>query len=97
MMYVGATQGDVQGHQEQSPLINSCPSLVSVAQGGSLQEVCKYGMIKDCGLLVNSSRGIIYASNGENFCKRCGRKRKELAEADENRIESVLINCFERQ
>jgi len=37
------------------------------AQGGSLEEVCKYGMTKDCGLLVNSSRGIIYASNGEDF------------------------------
>jgi len=36
------------------------------AQGGSL---CKYGMNKDCGLLVNSSRGIIYASNGENFAE----------------------------
>ncbi len=37
------------------------------AQGGSLQEVCKYGMNKNVGLLVNSSRGIIYASNGEDF------------------------------
>lgn len=37
------------------------------AQGGSLAEVCKYGMNKDCGLLVNSSRGIIYAGNDENF------------------------------
>jgi len=37
------------------------------AQGGSLSEVCKYGMNKDCGLLVNSSRGIIYASNDEKF------------------------------
>ncbi len=37
------------------------------AQGGSLSEVSKYGMNKDCGLLVNSSRGIIYAGNDENF------------------------------
>ena len=37
------------------------------AQGGSLSEVCKYGMNKDCGLLVNSSRGIIYAGNDEGF------------------------------
>jgi orotidine-5'-phosphate decarboxylase len=37
------------------------------AQGGSLAEVCKYGMNKDCGLLVNSSRGIIYAGNDKNF------------------------------
>lgn len=37
------------------------------AQGGSLEEVCKYGMTKDCGLIVNSSRSILYASNGEDF------------------------------
>ena len=37
------------------------------AQGGSLAEVCKYGMNKDCGLIVNSSRAIIYASNGKDF------------------------------
>ena len=39
------------------------------AQGGSLQEVCRYGMNKDCGLLVNSSRGIIYASQTEDFAE----------------------------
>jgi orotidine-5'-phosphate decarboxylase len=39
------------------------------AQGGSLEEVCKYGMNKDCGLIVNSSRAIIYASNGEDFAE----------------------------
>ena len=50
------------------------------AQGGSLQEVCKYGIIKDCGLLVNSSRGIIYASNGEDFAEVAGQKAKELQE-----------------
>jgi orotidine-5'-phosphate decarboxylase len=48
------------------------------AQGGSLQDVCKYGIIKDCGLLVNSSRGIIYADNTENFAKVAGQKAKEL-------------------
>jgi orotidine-5'-phosphate decarboxylase len=37
------------------------------AQGGSLEDVCKYGIIKDCGLIVNASRSIIYASNGEDF------------------------------
>ncbi|MFB0495166.1 orotidine-5'-phosphate decarboxylase [Mucilaginibacter sp. OAE612] len=37
------------------------------AQGGSLEEVCKYGITKDCGLIVNSSRSILYASNGEDF------------------------------
>ncbi len=37
------------------------------AQGGNLQDVCKYGLTKDIGLLINSSRGIIYASNGTDF------------------------------
>jgi orotidine-5'-phosphate decarboxylase len=37
------------------------------AQGGSLEDVCRYGMTKDCGLIVNASRSIIYASNGEDF------------------------------
>ncbi|MCC8426681.1 orotidine-5'-phosphate decarboxylase [Mucilaginibacter sp. UR6-11] len=37
------------------------------AQGGSLEDVCKYGMNKDCGLLVNASRSIIYAGNGDDF------------------------------
>lgn len=40
------------------------------AQGGSLSEVAKYGMNKQCGLLVNSSRGIIYASSGEDFAEK---------------------------
>ncbi|KAF2516831.1 orotidine-5'-phosphate decarboxylase [Flavobacterium salilacus subsp. salilacus] len=40
------------------------------AQGGSLQEVCQYGMNDKVGLLVNSSRGIIYASNGEDFAEK---------------------------
>jgi orotidine-5'-phosphate decarboxylase len=39
------------------------------AQGGSLEDVCKYGMNKDCGLLVNASRSINYASNGEDFAE----------------------------
>ncbi len=50
------------------------------AQGGSLQDVCNYGMTKQCGLLVNSSRGIIFADNTENFAKVAGEKAKELQE-----------------
>jgi orotidine-5'-phosphate decarboxylase len=40
------------------------------AQGGSLAEVCKYGMSENVGLLINSSRGIIYASNGTDFAQK---------------------------
>jgi orotidine-5'-phosphate decarboxylase len=48
------------------------------AQGGSLEEVAKYGMTNKCGLLVNSSRGIIFADNTENFAKVAGEKAREI-------------------
>ncbi len=48
------------------------------AQGGSVAEVAKYGWNDDCGLLVNSSRGIIYASQGEDFAEKAGEAAKEL-------------------
>lgn len=48
------------------------------AQGGNLQEVCKYGMINNVGLLINSSRGIIYASNGEDFAQAAAIKSSEI-------------------
>jgi len=50
------------------------------AQGGNLQDVCKYGMIKDIGLLINSSRAIIYASNQEDFANAAALKALELQE-----------------
>ena len=48
------------------------------AQGGSLTEVAKYGLNKKCGLLINSSRGIIFADNSENFARVAGEKAKEM-------------------
>jgi orotidine-5'-phosphate decarboxylase len=48
------------------------------AQGGSLEEVCKYGMNSQCGLIVNSSRAIIYADKSENFAKVAGEKAQEV-------------------
>ncbi len=50
------------------------------AQGGSLQEVCKYGLTKDVGLLVNSSRGIIYASSDRDFAEKAADEAKKIAE-----------------
>ena len=47
-------------------------------QGGNLKEVCKYGMNKDIGLLINSSRGIIYASHGLDFAQSAAEKASEL-------------------
>ncbi|MBR5331955.1 MAG: orotidine-5'-phosphate decarboxylase [Muribaculaceae bacterium] len=81
MMYVvGATQGAMfQDIRKVSP--NSFLLVPGVgAQGGSLEEVAKYGMIQDCGLLVNSSRGIIYASNGEDFAEAAAKESAKLAE-----------------
>ncbi|MCM5664440.1 orotidine-5'-phosphate decarboxylase [Galbibacter mesophilus] len=48
------------------------------AQGGSLEDVCKYGMTKDIGLLINSSRGIIYASSEKDFDEKAAEKAKEM-------------------
>lgn len=48
------------------------------AQGGNLQDVCKYGMNTNVGLLINSSRGIIYASNQADFAQAAAAKAKEL-------------------
>lgn len=78
MYVVGATQGrmfeDIRRIAPNHFLL--VPGVG--AQGGSLQEVCKYGMTKDCGLLVNSSRGIIYASKDEDFAEIAGQKAKQL-------------------
>ncbi|TSA30245.1 MAG: orotidine-5'-phosphate decarboxylase [Bacteroidetes bacterium] len=53
------------------------------AQGGSLEEVARYGLNKQCGLLVNSSRGIIYASNGKDFAEKAREEGKKLQETME--------------
>lgn len=79
MMYVvGATKADmlesIRGIVPDAFLL--VPGVG--AQGGSLSEVCKYGLNKDCGLLVNSSRGIIYASNGEDFAERAAEEACKL-------------------
>jgi orotidine-5'-phosphate decarboxylase len=50
------------------------------AQGGSLEEVVKYGMNQDIGLLINASRSIIYASAGENFAEAAALEAKKLQE-----------------
>ncbi|MCB4809352.1 orotidine-5'-phosphate decarboxylase [Tamlana sp. 62-3] len=48
------------------------------AQGGNLQEVCKYGLNDQIGLLINSSRGIIYASKNEDFAQQAAKKAQEI-------------------
>ena len=87
MMYVvGATRGEafaairklVPDHFLLVPGVG--------AQGGSLAEVCKYGLNKECGLLVNSSRAIIYASNTIDFAS----KAREEALAMQQEMELIL-------
>ena len=78
MMYVvGATQG--QAFEDIRKLVPNHFLLVPGvgAQGGSLEEVCKYGMTKECGLIVNSSRGIIYAGHDQNFAQAARRAAQE--------------------
>lgn len=79
MMYVvGATQGRL--FKDVREIVPHHFLLVPGvgAQGGSLEEVCTYGMNEDCGLLVNSSRGIIYACNDDHFAEIAGNKAREL-------------------
>ena len=81
MMYVvGATQGqmfeDIRKVAPDHFLL--VPGIG--AQGGSLEEVCKYGMTKDCGLIVNSSRAIIYADKTENFATVAAQEAKKVAD-----------------
>ena len=58
------------------------------AQGGNLKDVCKYGLTKDCGLLINSSRGIIYASNNEDFANAAKKEALKL----QQEMEILLFN-----
>ena len=91
MMYVvGATQGrmfeDIRRVAPRHFLL--VPGVG--AQGGSLEEVCKYGMISgEIGLLVNSSRGIIYASQGEDFAEVAGQKAQEL----QQQMAKIMLNA----
>ena len=87
MMYVvGATQG--QAFEEIRKIVPDHFLLVPGvgAQGGSLSEVCKYGMTQECCLLVNSSRAIIYADSTENFAKVAA----EAAKAVQQEMEAEL-------
>ena len=89
MMYVvGATQGSM--FQEIRRVAPTSFLLVPGvgAQGGSLEEVCRYGMTDECGLLVNSSRGIIYASKGTDFA--------EAAEAEARKLQTVMAGQLDK-
>ena len=78
MFVVGATQGAM--FAEVRRVAPSSFLLVPGvgAQGGSLEEVAKWGMTPECGLLVNSSRGIIYASSDEDFAEAAAAEARKL-------------------
>lgn len=91
MMYVvGATKADKL--QEIRQIIPENFLLVPGVgtQGGSLEEVSKYGMNKQCGLLVNSSRAIIYASSEENFAEIAGKEARKVQIEMEEYLEKYL-------
>lgn len=87
MYVVGATRGEgflkIREHAPNHFLL--VPGIG--AQGGSLQDVCQYGMNADCGLLVNSTRGIIYASDGKDFAE----KAREEALRLQQEMEAELV------
>lgn len=93
MMYVvGATRGEMIAKVRQ--ILPEHFLLVPGigAQGGSLQEVCKYGLNRDVGLLVNSSRGIIYAGNDKNFASEAGKAAEQL----QKQMKSILDSAYSR-
>lgn len=91
MMYVvGATQGRM--FEDIRKIVPNHFLLVPGigAQGGSLEEVCKYGLNSHCGLIVNSSRAIIYADSTEKFAEVAAEKAKEV---QQQMAEQLKIFC----
>ena len=89
MMYVvGATRGKL--FSEIRKIVPNHFLLVPGVgvQGGNLKEVCGYGLNDQCGLLINSSRGIIYASNGKDFAYQA----REAALEIQKEMEQILLN-----
>ncbi len=90
MMYVvGATRGelftDIRRVAPESFLL--VPGVG--AQGGSLEEVCRYGMTADCGLIVNSSRAIIYADSSERYAEVAAEKAREVQQQMNEQLNTI--------
>ena len=91
MMYVvGATQG--RAFEDIRRIVPDHFLLVPGvgAQGGSLEEVCKYGMNRQCGLIVNSSRGIIYVDKSEQFAAASRRAAQEVQQQMAAQLKNML-------
>ena len=90
MMYVvGATRGAAFGDVRKLAPDHFLLVPGVGAQGGDLGEVCKYGLNSQCGLLINSSRGIIYASQGEDFAERAREEALKL----QQEMEQILVKA----
>ncbi len=91
MMYVvGATRGE-RFRKVRSVVPNNFLLVPGVgAQGGDLETVCKYGMNDECGLLVNSSRGIIYASDDTDFAHAAAKESKSLTTTMQKMLEKYM-------
>jgi orotidine-5'-phosphate decarboxylase len=91
MYVVGATQGaefaNIRKHAPDNFLL--VPGVG--AQGGSLEEVCRYGITPDCGLLVNASRSIIYASDGEDFADAARAEALSLQQQMEEELKKAEV------
>lgn len=90
MYVVGATKADYFSEIRKIVPDNFLLVPGVGAQGGNLLEVCKHGMNENVGLLINSSRGIIYASNGTNFAEAAAEKASEL----QQEMEAILRASF---
>jgi len=93
MMYViGATQSE-NLEKIRTRIPDSFLLVPGVgAQGGSLQDVCTYGMTKDCGLLINASRSILYASDGLDFAEKAELEARNM----QLEMKELLIRHCER-
>ncbi len=90
MYVVGATKADMLTHIRTLAPEHFLLVPGVGAQGGSLEEVSKYGMNSMCGLLVNSSRGIIYASSDKDFAQKAGEEAKKMQVEMEGYLEKYL-------
>ena len=90
MFVVGATRGELFADVRRVAPHHFLLVPGVGAQGGSLEEVCHYGMTSDCGLLVNSSRGIIYASDGEDFAEIAGNEARKIQQEMAGLLEGIM-------
>jgi len=91
MFVVGATKGSEFANIRKYAPDNFLLVPGVGAQGGSLEDVCKYGMTKDCGLIVNASRSIIYASNGVDFAEAARAEALKIQQQMQAELEKAGI------